>query len=247
MKHFRDLLTTKSRLEYLIWRVLRRQTPLEIHFLQGERIAIRPLPAEDYGTAMEVFLDEVYKYPKPPSGTVQRIVDLGSNVGCSCVYWLRQFPSSHVTAFEPHPVHVDLLRSNLARNGLTQQVTVHHAAVGSRPGHALLTDQGLSSRVVQGTQLKAHKIEIVDFFAVIGATPIDILKIDIEGAEYELLSDERFASLPVRTIVMEWHPTEEHTGDSGAAWCREKLTSYGYTIEEHGGFRVLWAFRNEKS
>lgn len=246
MKHFRDLLTRKSRLEYLAWRLLRRRTPLEIQFRHGERIAIRALPAEDYGTAMEVFLDEVYKYPKQTPPLVQHIVDLGSNVGCSCVYWLRQFPSSQITAFEPHPVHVNLLRSNLARNGLTPQVAVHHAAVGSRPGQALLTDQGLSSRVVDGTPLKAYKVPIVDFFSVIGSTPIDILKIDIEGAEYQLLSDERFASLPIKTIVMEWHPTDEYSGESGAAWCRQKLTSYGYTIEEHGGFRVLWAFRDQK-
>lgn len=66
MKHFRDLLTTRSLITYLIWRLLHLNVPLKLELRRGERILIRPLPAEDYGSATEVFLDEVYKSPKPP-------------------------------------------------------------------------------------------------------------------------------------------------------------------------------------
>src|SRR5882762_3477345 len=128
MKHFRDLLTTRSLLTYVTWRFFRLQNQIEIKLRQGERILMRPLPAEDYGSAMEVFLDEVYKCPKTPLRPPLNILDLGANIGCSCLYWLRQFPESRVTAFEPHPIHLELLRSNLARNGLAEKVTIHSAA-----------------------------------------------------------------------------------------------------------------------
>lgn len=243
MKHFRDLLTARSLLTYLTWRAFRLQSRLELELRQGERILLRPLPAEDYGSAMEVFLDEVYRYPRTPSRPPLNIIDLGSNIGCSCLYWFRQFPESRVTAFEPHPLHLELLRSNLARNGWTEKVTIHAAAAGTRPAKAFLTDQGLSSRIVEHDELNSYSITMVDFFSVIGSAPIDLLKIDIEGSEYELLSDERFLALPVRTLMMEWHPTDQHPGESGAEWCRHRLRTAGYTVEEHGGFRVMWGFR----
>jgi FkbM family methyltransferase len=243
MKHFRNLLTTRSLLTYATWRAFRLQSRLEIELRKGGRILMRPLPAEDYGSAMEVFLDEVYKYPRAPLRPPLNIVDLGSNIGCSCLYWLRQFPESRVTAFEPHPIHLELLRSNLARNGLADKVTLHAAAAGTRSTKAFLTDQGLSSRIAGRGEPSCYSVTIVDFFSAIGSAPIDLLKIDIEGTEYELLSDERFSALPVRTLVMEWHPTDQHPGESGAEWCRQRLSAAGYTVEEREGFSVMWGFR----
>ena len=89
-------------------------------------------------------------------------------------------------------------------------------------------------------------METVDFFASLGAGPIDLLKMDIEGGEYELLEDPRFAALPVSRLVLEWHKTIDHP--DGKAWCERRLTSLGYTVvqgkwsSEHNG--LLWGFRN---
>jgi FkbM family methyltransferase len=138
---------------------------------------------------------------------------------------------------------VDLLKSNMLRNGLTDRITVRHAAVGVRVGEAFITDNGLSSTVVATPRKNSFPVPVVDFFAEAGSSPIDILKVDIEGSEYQLLKDERFSRLSVKTAVMEWHPTEEFPGESGGAWCRKALTNSGFTVEEYGGFRVLWAFR----
>jgi FkbM family methyltransferase len=243
MKHFRDLLTTRSLITYLIWRLLHLHVPLKLELRRGERILIRPLPAEDYGSAMEVFLDEVYSSPKPPVSSPLNIVDLGSNIGCSCLYWLRKFPEARVTAFEPHPIHVGMLRTNLALNRLSEKVMVHAAAAGTRSSRAFLTDQGLSSRITEQGEPTSYPIAILDFYSLAGSTPIDVLKIDIEGSEYELLADPRFLLLPVVRLVMEWHPTDRYPGHSGAEWCRQRLHAAGYSVEERRGFNVMWGFR----
>jgi hypothetical protein len=107
-----------------------------------------------------------------------------------------------------------------------------------------LTDARTSSTVTD--QASDFEISVVDIFQQPDvAGPIDILKIDIEGGEYELLSDPRFEELDVRTLVLEWHNTPEYP--DGKAWCLEKLQEFGY--ETHIGNEdpplagLIWAFR----
>jgi hypothetical protein len=91
------------------------------------------------------------------------------------------------------------------------------------------------------------RVPLVDFFETVGTEPIDLLKMDIEGGEYALLSDPRFARLPIRALVMEWHRTRERP--DGKAWCERALADMGYEVtpgiwtgEVNG---LLWARRKE--
>jgi len=240
--HFRDLLTLPSRVAYLGWRTLRLQRRLAVHLKAGEEILLRPIPAEDYGAAREVFVDLNYEDPRDTGHPVRRIVDCGANIGCSCLYWARAYPGCQVEAFEPHPVHLELLRENLRRNHLEDQVRVHAVAVGVRAGQAFLSEQGLSSRVADAPQAAGHhRIDVVDFFEMVGPEPIDLLKLDVEGSEYALLADARFLSLRATTVVLEWHPTPAYPAESGRAWCQARLEQAGYTVGEHK--TLLWGWR----
>ncbi len=243
MRHFRDTLTLPSRLAYLCWRVLRLKRPLEVRMKRGERILMRQVPAEDYGAAREVFVDQNYDDPRKTGGPIRRVVDLGANIGCSCLYWVREYPGCTIEAFEPHPVHLSLLRENLRRNLLSDRVHVHPVAVGAHRASAFLTDQGLSSHVADNPQPEAsHPVQMVDFYAVIGADSIDLLKIDIEGSEYQLMSDPRFLSLDAQTVVLEWHATAEYPGETGGTWCRARLEDAGYQVGEQVQ-GLLWGWR----
>ena len=241
MNHFRDTLTLSSRLTYLAWRTMRLPVRLEVRLKNGLRVLLRPVPAEDYGAARGVFCVLDYADPKKTHRPVRRVVDLGANIGCSCLFWSREYPDCTVEAFEPHATHLEMLRENLRRNGLEGRVVVHPAAAGIRQGHMFLSDQGMSSRVSAEWRPGDLSVPVVDFFEVVGDRPIDLLKIDIEGSEYSLLADARFAKLPVRTLVLEWHPTPDFPGDSGGVWCRQRLTAAGYTVEEHKA--LLWGWR----
>ena len=239
---FRETLTFPSRMTYLLWRFLRLPVRLEVRLKGGPRVLLRPPPAEDYGAARGVFCVLDYADPRPSPRPVRRVVDLGANIGCSCLFWLREYPECTVEAFEPHAVHLEMLHENLRRNGVESRVVVHSAAAGVRQGSMFLSDQGMSSRVSPEGRPGDQRVSVVDFFELMGDRPIDLLKIDVEGSEYSLLADARFPQLRARTLVLEWHANPDFPGDSGGAWCRERLVAAGYTVEEHKA--LLWGWRD---
>ncbi|WP_426750228.1 FkbM family methyltransferase [Myxococcus sp. Y35] len=229
MARLRDQLTPLSQLRYLAWRALPRGRKVTVRLRSGERLSLRPPPAEDLATAYEVFVAEVYRPPFPlPAAPIQRIVDVGANCGHSLLFWARHYPRAQVVAFEPHPVHLAMLEHNLALNGLTSRVLVHRAAAGVGSGHIALLDAESRSSIVDADGGRALSVPLVDFFDTVGTGPIDLLKMDIEGGEYALLGDPRFARLRIRTLVMEWHCTQARP--DGKTWTERTLESLGYDV-----------------
>ena len=86
---------------------------------------------------------------------------------------------------------------------------------------------------------------LVDFFEDVGAAPFDLLKLDIEGGEYAILGDDRFARLKPRRIALEWHTRPEVP--DGRGWCVERLKGLGYQVTDgnlqHDGGGMLWAWQ----
>src|SRR5688572_3845428 len=151
MQRLRDQLTYLSKIRYLLWRALNAHQPLIVALNTGTRIAVRQPPADDLGIAYEVFVGNAYKSPRDlNAGSVERIVDLGANVGYTCVYWLANFPNAEVVAFEPHPIHVNLILTHLAINKSGGRVRLYQAAASSQPGDTFLTDDGCRSTTVSG-------------------------------------------------------------------------------------------------
>ena len=247
IRRFRDLLAPASRVRYLVWRATKLPTAPVFRLATGERLSVRRAPAADLDTAYEVFVSEVYRSPRPIAReSVRRVVDLGANVGFSVAYFLRQFPHAHVDAFEPHPEHLRLLRANLARNGTSARVTVHAAAAGTRAGEAFLTDAETVSSVSARGGAGSLPVRVEDFYEAVGKAPIDLLKMDIEGGEYELLADPRFDALPARSIVLEWHKSAAHP--DGRRWCERRFAQAGFEcvpiedpVRTENGF--LWGYR----
>jgi len=198
----------------------------------------------DYDTAWQIYWRGDYESPHPLLD-VQRVVDLGANVGYSCVYWCQEYPQCQVTAFEPHPLHLVAMNDNLAGNGFLNRVRVVAAAAGSRERSSYLTDARSSSTVTD--EKAAFQISVLDIFREpgIATSTIDLLKIDIEGGEYELLTDPRFAQLDVRALVVEWHKTLEHL--DGRSWCVQRLQELGYRTqlgaEDPPLAGLVWAFK----
>lgn len=242
-EHFRDILTSTSRARYTLWRLLGGKRPIDLDLASGLRLRMRSLATTDYDVAWQMFWRGDYESPKPLHD-VRRIVDLGANVGYSCLYWCQRYPQSQVTAFEPHPVHLGAIQENLVMNGLLDRVKVVGAAAGTGEKRSYLTDGRSSSTVTD--QPAAFQIRVLDVFREQElADQIDILKIDIEGGEYEILSDPRFEHLNVRALVVEWHNSPEHP--DGRAWSLKKLQDLGYQTqigaEDPPLAGLVWAFR----
>jgi len=247
MLDFARKLTVPSAISYLAWRMGPRTSPIDLSLRSGVRFQLRPNVAanNDYGVAYELFVHDYYgdRGRINPDG-VRLIVDLGANVGYSVLYFLHKYPNSHVIAFEPHPGHAAQVLRNLAVDGSSDRVTLHTTAAGAKSRTMRLTNAKSSSALTNKESPDTLPVEVIDIFPMFSATRIDILKMDMEGGEYEILADDRFASLDIGSIVMEWHSRGDGAADK--RWCEERLAGLGFTIEEiftersHGMF---WAMR----
>jgi FkbM family methyltransferase len=140
--------------------------------------------------------------------------DLGANVGFfSLVGAALVGPEGHVYAVEPAPVTARALRSNVARNDLAN-VTVIEAAAGREDGSARLDladgEVSQSARLLGENQCGGLQVRVVSIDTLIreGASPPDVIKIDVEGAEEDAILGMRTTLASHRpSVICEIHQT----------------------------------------
>jgi FkbM family methyltransferase len=251
-------LTTRGSARYLGWRLsgqsgaivvqVRARSKCHAYPLNGPKFMLRESGTKsgEYGTAYEIFVQRFYAPPvRIPPERVRLIVDLGANVGMSCLWWLSNYWRAQVMAFEPHPRHAEAARANFALNDFGSRVEFYQAAAGPAKMTAHLSDEGSSSRIERNGK-EGFEIEVIDLFELFVGRRVDILKMDIEGSEVELLADPRFALLDIGAVVMEWHPVDEH-GYGGRDWCIRRLEACGfrtYVTTESGACGMVWGYRD---
>jgi len=133
------------------------------------------------------------------------IVDLGANAGYASVFFALRYPSARVIAVEPVPENARLVRKNVSRLG---RVDVVEAAAWPRPARLTLVDPGKSfwgMRVAEDAAGEVAAVTIPALLERAGVGRIDILKVDIEGAEAELFSENTAWLERVGVLVLELH------------------------------------------
>ena len=146
-----------------------------------------------------------------------RIIDCGANIGLASLYYKRLYPGARITAYEPDPALHAVLVDNLRRHNAADVEAVRAAAwtaTGSARFRAVGTDSGGLEGLVPGVGgdvLEVPAIRLRDRLD----QPVDLLKLDIEGAEGPVLEDCADRLQQVRAIQMEIHefePGARHTG-----------------------------------
>lgn len=121
-----------------------------------------------------------------------RILDCGANVGLASLYFKRCYPAARVTAFEGDPAVAALCRRNMDRNGV-HDVEVQAAAVWRDAAGVRFHCEGADSGAIVGTAARAGaavtEVPSVRLSEVIARDHVDLLKLDIEGAEHDVLAD----------------------------------------------------------
>lgn len=136
-----------------------------------------------------------------------RIVDCGANVGLTVLYWKTLFPHSRVLAFEPDPDVYPVLERNCF--GLTD-VTLVNAAAWVSDGMLEWTangnDGGFLSSAARAVSDERPKVAVraVRLRPFLDE-PVDLLKMDIEGAEVEVMHDIADALGTVDRLMIEYH------------------------------------------
>jgi len=137
----------------------------------------------------QVFLDREYDFPVP--GRPRFIVDAGANIGCASVWFASRFPSANIVAVEPDPGNHALLDRNVAPWGRVRTV---QAAVWSRAASLTIDNPGdepwaYRVREARPGEAAFPAVSIGGLLAEAGEEFIDVLKLDVEGAEREIFAD----------------------------------------------------------
>jgi len=133
-----------------------------------------------------IWLCRDYERFAKPKGV---IVDCGAHIGLFTLRCLRNLNATFVLAVEPNPLNAILLRTNLSMNGVLHRFMIVEAAAGSSNGKIKLFLDNLSSRhsVVKRTARSMYVREFKLDDLALTWPGIDFIKIDIEGAELEVL------------------------------------------------------------
>lgn len=174
------------------------------------------LPVSDGGRQIELrvgtsdilaYADIILRaqYAAPVASPVSFILDAGANVGITASYLLDRFPDARLIALEPDPINVALCRSNLTQFG--PRATILQAALTPTPARVRMRAAFQGSWAASIDEDPDGEIEGIDVATLctrFGVEQIDILKIDIEGAELALFSHPDFTWLArVRTVLVE--------------------------------------------
>lgn len=202
------------------------------------------VPADDLSIAPDMVLHGFYdkaftnflvKTVKPG----QRCFDVGANLGVFTVLMgYLVGPSGSVTAYEVSPRVLPFLRDNVAFNYLGDRVQIMERAAYSREDvvdfHATLRFQGNGSLVPHDrSYVEEYLVDEFETMSVpaealddrIGREPVDLVKIDVEGAEPDVFAGME-ASLEaglVRTVVFELLRER----------IRDRMEDFGKTLRRH--------------
>lgn len=166
------------------------------------------------GLFTEIFFKGTY-YLEPTQKPIQ-VIDCGANIGVSLLYIKIRAPRARVICFEPNPAARAVLEKNIESNNWSGEVQVFPYALGKEKGMAdFYVDESEATSSGGSTashlkdknrRLNSYAVE-VDTLSHYIDRYIDLLKIDIEGPEFDVL-EELAAEQKLRSVAaiqLEYH------------------------------------------
>lgn len=152
----------------------------------------------------EIFVQEVYKFLS--SNPAPYIIDCGANIGLSVLYFKKMFPDAKIVAFEADPLIFGSLKRNVSQYGYSD-VTLVNAAVWTEETTLTFHSEGSVGGKLELGNKAENPVEVpaIRLMEYLKATPVDFLKIDIEGAEYDVLKDCVGSLQNIKNLFIEYH------------------------------------------
>jgi FkbM family methyltransferase len=177
----------------------------------------------------EIFIEEIYRQTLPPNAF---ILDCGANIGLSVIYLKKICPTATLIAFEPDPNNFELLQKNIASHRL-QNVLLKNEAVWKEDAMLNFESEGtMSSKIILDKEAEGSKltkaVRLKDYLN----RKIDFLKIDIEGAEYQVLCDISDHLSFVGNLFVEYHGMFGQVGELSELFDLFSKNGFRYYIKE---------------
>ncbi len=199
----------------------------------GPSVYVRNIFGPDWVVVHEMFSRDDYQIKDLPLGSAPIIFDIGANIGAFTLFAEKCFPLSRVFAYEPASTNFEILKKNIALNHLENEVKAFQLAVAVAPGeammtysdeefaHSLIADQVETEHIAKSEKVRCTSIpEIISEHKL---ARIDLIKMDIEGLEYDLLfalPDDVYKM--VRYITLEIHDHKDHPAEELITFLKEK-------------------------
>ena len=178
----------------------------------------------------EIFLLHSYNFNAQTDAP--KIVDCGANIGMSILYFKTLYPNCSIIAFEPNPFVFELLKKNIDQNNL-RNVRIENTALSNKNGDTefFLSDNkgSLVGSLIQErggkNSLKITTSKLSDY---VGNQSFDFIKMDIEGAENQVLEDliDTGKVSSFREYVVEYHHNIQNM--------KSKLANFLLAFENNG-------------
>lgn len=151
----------------------------------------------------EIFEERIYRFKARKEKPT--IIDCGANIGISILYFKELYPYSHIIAFEPDTKVFKSLKKNILKFNLSD-IELFNKAVWSSENILEFMSEGADGGRV--TQLESDReryqvptVRLRDYLI----KPVDFLKLDIEGAETEVIKDCQDLLFNIDNLFIEYH------------------------------------------
>jgi FkbM family methyltransferase len=214
--------------------ISRLQYPFILRLRTGEQVNVEELT--DLKAFWQIFLRRVYRV----DSTDRAIVDLGANIGVFTLYAARCATQAKIFSVEPFPSTFRRLVNNVRNHQLETRVTCLNFAAAGSSGERLMPDAPVpsqrralssvasSTKISTGPQVTGKTLEAM--FDENRLSHVDLVKVDIEGSEYEV-----FLSTPSNILVRIDRISMEYHGDS-APYSKQQLFDHICSA----GFTTTW-------
>jgi len=140
-----------------------------------------------YHQAIQIFGTDLYGFESETEEPV--IVDCGAHIGLASLYFAKKFPKGTIYAFEADPAIAQMLKENVKTLGLKQVKIVAKAVWIHNEGVQFNITGDDSGFVCQNQNASFSRIPSIRLRDFLQNNEVDLLKIDIEGAEYDVIKD----------------------------------------------------------
>jgi FkbM family methyltransferase len=192
---------------WLAIKFARKEDPLTVRL--GSLLLSGPNQRELHYLFEEVFVREEYLV-RLATNSAPVIVDCGANIGFAMLYFKLHYPGAHITSFEPNPSCFEHLQRHIVENQL-RDVTAVQAACGLSNGEiSFFCSPGFSpassihaSRANGEQEIKVKLVKLSDYIT----GPVDLFKLDVEGAESGILQDlvSTGKIVNIQRMIIEYH------------------------------------------
>jgi FkbM family methyltransferase len=195
----------------------------------------------------ELFIEEIYKFRNTTD--TPRIIDCGAHIGMSILFFKLNYPNARIIAFEPDDSNYLITKKNIGSWKFSDIELIKKAVWTNNEQILFQHMNDMGSNIVQEEATNStENITRIDCVRLkdLLQTEADFLKLDIEGAEYEVIKDCRDVLHNAKNIFIEYHGNYNEMHKLSTILDIVTEQGFAYYIKEAGNIYARPFYDREK-